>query len=98
MKAKTAFWLDGGYDIDLVAACPHHPSHRWWTFRIGDVVENCHDPDEMMTICRACYVPRCGTTDDADRCTLPRHHSTAHVLESGVAVPMGSTLEGGMRR
>lgn len=93
-RAKTSFWLDGGYDFESVQACAHHPAHSWWTFRVGDVVENCYDPDERMTICRGCYVPRCGNTTDTDRCTLWRHHSTAHVLESGRREPMGFTLTG----
>jgi hypothetical protein len=88
-RANVSFWLDGGYDFDSVQGCPYHPDHRWWTFRLGDVVANCHNPDELMTICRACYVPRCGTTDDSDRCTLWRHHQTAHVYESGKKEPVG---------
>lgn len=88
-KAKRSFWLDGGYDIQLVMACPHHPNHRWWTFRVGDVVENCWNPDERMTICAACYVPRCGTTTDEDRCTLWRHHESEHVTEAGRREPVG---------
>ena len=94
MRAKNSFWLDGGYDYELVLACDHHPNHRWWTFRLGDVVEHCHNPDQSMTICKACYVPRCGSTADADRCTLWRHHETAHVLETGRREPMGTTLTG----
>ena len=93
-RAKNSFWLDGGYDYESVQACPYHPTHDWWTFRMGDVVEHCYDPDEEMTICRACYVPRCGTGADDDRCTLWRHHATAHVLESGERVAMGHTLTG----
>jgi hypothetical protein len=90
VKAKNSFWLDGGYDIELVAACPYHPHHKWWTFRLGDVVENCHNPDQLMTICKACYVPRCGTTADPDRCTLWRHHQTEHVKESGAMIAVGA--------
>jgi hypothetical protein len=87
--AKTSFWLDGGYDFENVMACPYHPEHRWWTFRVGDVVKNCGDPDERMTICRACYVPRCGSTGDVDRCKLWRHHETEHVYESGAKEAVG---------
>jgi len=94
-RADTSFWLDGGYDFDAVQACPHHPAHSWWTFRMGDVVKYCHDPEERMTICRGCYVPRCGTTADADRCTLWRHHQTAHVLDSGQKVAHGSMTQTG---
>jgi hypothetical protein len=82
-KAKTPFWLDGGYDFECVIACPYHPLHNWWTFRLGDVIEHPRDPDEYMTICRTCYVPQCGTTKDSDRCVLWRHHADAHFLESG---------------
>ena len=88
-KAKTAFWLDGGYDFECVQACPYHPQHRWWEFRLGDVVENCSNPDERMVICRACYVPRCGHTDDRDPCLLWRHHRTEHVYASGKHEPVG---------
>ena len=88
-KAKGSFWLDGGYDIDLVMACAYHPTHRWWTFRVGDVVANCYNPNERMTICAACFVPRCGTTADKDRCTLWRHHESEHVYESGGREPVG---------
>jgi hypothetical protein len=88
--AKNSFWLDGGYDFELVQACPYHPTHKWWTFRLGDVVKYpSGDPDQLMTICSACYVPRCGSTDDVDRCTLWRHHQTEHVAESGAKEPIG---------
>jgi hypothetical protein len=89
-RAKNSFWLDGGYDIELVAACPYHPNHKWWTFRLGDVVTYCHNPDQLMTICAACYVPRCGSTADSDRCTLWRHHQTEHIMESGAKIPVGA--------
>lgn len=90
MKAKRPFWLDGGYDFDSVQGCPYHPHHKWWTFRLSDVLEpGSFGVDQMMTICSACYVPRCGSTADTDRCTLWRHHRTAHVYESGVREPLG---------
>ncbi len=80
MRATEPFWLDGGYDRDSVEACPQHPNHVWWQFRIGDVIEpgRCHDPDEQMVICRFCYVPRCGSTHDKNPCLLPRHHREPH--------------------
>lgn len=89
MKAKTSFWLDGGYDFENVQACPYHPTHKWRRFRVGDLVEHTRDPDELLTFCVGCYVPRCGSTGDADRCTLWRHHSTEHVYESGRREPVG---------
>lgn len=94
--APHPFWLDGGYDFDSVQACPYHPAHRWITFRLGDVLAEgaMRDPDERLTICQGCYVPRCGTTGDADRCTLWRHHETAHVLESGKREAMGFAATG----
>jgi hypothetical protein len=82
-RAPHSFWLDGGYDVDSVAACPYAPEHRWWEFRLGDVVKYCYDPDERMVICKGCYVPRCGATEVADPCLLPRHHTTSHVYRSG---------------
>lgn len=83
--APHPFWLDGGYDRESVEACEYHPAHRWWVFRLGDVlVEHaCSDPDEMMVICRGCYVPRCGYTTEADPCILPRHHPELHLMASG---------------
>ena len=83
--APRPFWLDGGYDFESVRACPYHPEHYWVTLRLGDVLvpERVRDPDEQLTICRACYVPRCGATGDLDRCTLWRHHRVKHILESG---------------
>ncbi len=94
--AKHSFWLDGGYDFDSVMACPYHPDHKWLTVRLGDVLAlgSHRDPDELMTFCQGCYAPRCGSTGDADRCTLWRHHQTAHVLESGRREDMGTTLTG----
>ena len=44
--ATKPFWLDGGYDRESVEACPYHPAHRWWTFRLGDVIE----PDRLREI------------------------------------------------
>ena len=86
--APHPFWLDGGYDFEAVEACPYHPEHHWITLRLGDVLlpRVVRDPDELMTICRGCYVPRCGTTGDRDRCMLWRHHAARHVLESGARV------------
>lgn len=87
--AKTAFWLDGGYDFESVQACPYHPQHKWITLRLGDVLKHPGNPDERLTLCQVCYVPRCGSTGDHDRCTLWRHHRTAHVFESGAREPLG---------
>lgn len=94
--ASHTFWLDGGYDFESVQACPYHPEHRWLTVRLGDVLKPgaCRDPEERMTFCVACFVPRCGSTGDTDRCKLWRHHHTAHVFESGRVAAMGSTLTG----
>jgi hypothetical protein len=88
-KAKNSFWLDGGYDRDAVEACPYHPRHKWWEFRMGDVVQYCGDPDERMVICRGCYVPRCSSTQDPDPCILPRHHTEPHLTESRKMEPVG---------
>jgi len=88
-KAKFSFWLDGGYDFNLVRACRAHPDHEWWTFRVGDVIQHPDKPDELMTICRACYVPRCGATgDEPIRCVLWRHHHGAHVDKAGHRDPV----------
>ena len=84
-RPKGRFWLDGGYDRDQVEACPKHPVHDWWIFRLGDVCAegSVHDPDEMMVVCRSCWVPRCGHTTDADPCILPRHHQEMHITQAG---------------
>lgn len=83
--ATGSFWLEGGYDRDSVEACPYHPFHNWWEFRLGDVIEpdRLSDPDERMVICRGCYVPRCGYSTEADPCILPRHHPELHLHKSG---------------
>jgi hypothetical protein len=93
--AKGPFWLDGGYDRESVEACPHHPDHDWWEFRLGDVIEpdRLRDPDNRMVICRGCYVPRCGHTNDPDPCMLPRHHREPHRLESGRAEPISGSWQ-----
>ena len=89
--ATRAFWLDGGYDRDLVEACRLHPLHSWWTFWLSDVLEEwAFGNDEQLTICRVCFVPRCGGTGDKDRCYLPRHHREAHMLESGRIEPVAA--------
>lgn len=85
-KAAQPFWLDGGYDRDAVEACPHHPTHKWWEFRIGDVIDcerSGRNPDECMVICQGCYVPRCGYTTEANPCMLPRHHRELHLFADG---------------
>ena len=82
-KARDTFWLDGGYDRESVEACPYHPAHCWVTMRLGDVLTNPRDPDERMVICQGCYAPRCGHSDEADPCILPRHHPELHLSESG---------------
>lgn len=83
--ATQPFWLDGGYDRDAVEACPHHPEHRWWTFKLSEVLEpGCmSNPDELMVICQGCYVPRCGHTNDPNPCMLPRHHEEPHRYADG---------------
>ena len=92
-KAPRSFWLDGGYDRASVDACPYAPQHRWWTFRLGDVLAEgrCHDPDEMFTICRACYVPRCGVVADGeDRCQYARHHEGYHRYKLSPPLKVGA--------
>lgn len=84
--APAPFWLDGGYDEASVQACPKHPLHDWWVFRLGDVLDcerTGRNPDERMVICRSCYVPRCGHTTEPDPCILPRHHRCLHLTASG---------------
>jgi hypothetical protein len=89
-KARFPFWLDGGYDFQLVMACTYHPQHKWWTFRLGDVLQNPRNPEERMTICRACYVPRCGATvDEPNRCQMWRHHESEHIYPNGVREAVG---------
>jgi hypothetical protein len=80
--APHTFWLDGGYDRPSVEACPYHPAHKWWTFRLGDVLQAgvTNQPNELMVICQGCYVPRCGHTAEVDPCILPRHHLGLHVM------------------
>jgi hypothetical protein len=52
--APHTFWLDGGYDRPSVEACPYHPAHKWWTFRLGDVLQAgvTNQPNELMVICQ----------------------------------------------
>lgn len=88
-RAKNSFWLDGGYDAELVHACEFAPEHRWWEFRLGDVIANCYNPDERMVICRGCFVPRCGHTTDPNPCLMPRHHITEHRYANGGRRPVG---------
>lgn len=88
-KARQGFWLDGGYDREAVEGCRYHPFHTWIPIRVGDVLEYAHDPDEILTICKGCYVPRCGTTADPDRCLLPRHHDEPHAYASGRTEAVG---------
>lgn len=85
LEAGQKFWLDGGYDRELVDACPAAPEHDWWIFRLGDVVkhERWQNSDEHMVVCRRCYVPRCGYSDDTNPCLLPRHHPELHLYADG---------------
>lgn len=83
-----------------VAQC----THRWVTHRVGDVVANCYNPNELMTWCARCYAPRCeaqwtrsaGIMAPAGprwRCTLPRHHRIDHSFDvNGMRVlrPVGA--------
>lgn len=88
-KAEAPFFLDGGYDFDSVMGCRFHPNHEWITVRLGDVLEHPGNPDELMTFCKACFVPRCTSGGDMDRCKMWRHHETDHVYESGERIPVG---------
>lgn len=87
--ASHSFWLDGGYDFESVLACKYHPNHKWITLRLGDVLINPLDPDDLMVICQSCYVPRCGYSDDPDPCLMWRHHQTNHRYASGKIEPVG---------
>jgi hypothetical protein len=89
--SSKPFWLDGGYDFESVEACVYHPNHTWITIRLGDVLEPhaYRDPDELMVICKACYVPRCGHSDEGDPCLMWRHHETNHRYASGRIEPVG---------
>lgn len=82
--ATAKFWLDGGYDFELVQACRLHPAHGWITIQVERGYGG-----ESLTVCRVCGVPRCGTTEDVDRCTQWRHHSLSHIYESGAQWPVG---------
>jgi hypothetical protein len=89
--ATRPFWLDGGYDRDAVEACPCHPDHRWWTFKLSEVLEpgRMHNPNELMVICRGCYVPRCGHSTDTNPCMSPRHHEEPHRYVDGTRREIG---------
>jgi hypothetical protein len=89
--SSKPFWLDGGYDFESVKACVYHPNHSWITIRLGDVLEPhaYRDPDELMIICKGCYVPRCGHSGDIDPCLMWRHHETNHRYASGRIEPVG---------
>jgi hypothetical protein len=84
---KKRLWLDGGYDRDEVEACVYHPAHKWIVLRMGDVHPHPHDPEELMVICRSCFVPRCGHTTDTNPCMLPRHHPERHLAADGSQEP-----------
>ena len=95
MAVSAKFWLDGGYDRELVEACRLHPNHGWVTLRLGDVLGPDelppHSPDEPMTVCSVCGVPRCGESE-SDGCDLPRHHQPEdHQTPSGETWPIGGT-------
>ena len=81
--ARHPFWLDGGYDREEVEACRFHPAHRWWVFKVGEVIDcerSGRDPNEWMVICRGCFVPRCGHVEhEANPCMEPRHHVGPHL-------------------
>ena len=70
-RLVAKFWLDGGYDFDLVKACRLYPDHDWFTFDAGR---------EQMTVCHVCGVSRCvaGVGIDNARCELWRHHEQPH--------------------
>lgn len=83
------FWLDGGYDRDLVEGCRLHPNHGWKTLRLGDILgEEYRWPEEPMTVCRVCGVPRCGGSE-FDECDLPRHHREDHWVATSETWPIG---------
>ena len=91
-KAKRSFWVTEAAD-PAVKACPYFPEHRWWEFRVGDVVEDWPRPDELLAICRGCYVVRCGEVEgDPDPCMRPRHHREFHKARSGLVYPVGGDL------
>ncbi len=83
VPARDRPWLDGGYDRDVVEACRYHPDHAWIVQRVGDMRQHAYDPDELLTVCRGCLVPRCGYTLETNPCMLPRHHREPHRLLDG---------------
>ncbi len=48
-------------------------------------VDRLFDPNEVVARCVTCHTPRCGYAEDADPCTLRRHHGGAHTHESSEA-------------
>lgn len=91
------FWLDGGYDRDLVEACRAHPNHEWNTVLMKQIDAGYRWPDEPFTFCKICGVPRCGESD-LDGCDLPRHHEEAHRTRSGAGWPIGGNDPRGRRK
>ena len=80
-------FLDGGYDRELVEDCEYHPAHNWTVIRVGDAKPHTVNPDERLTMCRGCFVPRCGDTEEANPCVLPRHHRERHLYADGTEEP-----------
>lgn len=85
-KAPYPFWTDGQADP---STCTMQP-HKFVEIRMGDALMFPRNPDERLVICKRCFVPRCGHTNDVDPCTLARHHLTDHVLVSGASYAVGS--------
>lgn len=89
---RHRFWLDGGYDRDEVEECEYHPDHAWIAVRVGDIYPDHRWPDDQMTICKGCFVPRCGESEP-DGCDLPRHHTEDHRTPKGEIWPIGGSRE-----
>jgi hypothetical protein len=104
---RFRLWLDGGYDRELVEECEYHPDHRWEVVKVAAVAaeglaSEPTYPDDVMVICRGCFVPRCGEATYRDRdgnlhyeqnpCLLPRHHREPHEFADGRSREVGAPL------
>lgn len=97
-QADRPFWLGGGEDRDAAEACRYAPEHRWASFPVGEMLQHellaelDIDPTEELTICRACYVPRCtalALRSTEDRCIRAMNHRERfHRYEQHPAEPV----------
>ena len=84
-QAPYPFWLEGPLDWASVEACKYHPRHNWTVIDLREALQN--PLNELIVMCKGCYVLRCKASHKGSRCIFARDHGGHHMTESRQVIP-----------